>query len=520
MVKGISPDDIKFTQKILENFDLHFSKDFKTDLSDFLHRNYTQFFMDREIVVIMILTAAFAYAICSQSEERYIQYFESINSLGDDDAEEVRMFLNNLVHDVETKNLSMGSMHKVSSSRRVIFGFENKLTEYEVKIQELNSVLVSANRELKRGKEKTESLIKDNDRMKVEIRILTKNLSEMNEKYAEQLKAIVSEKEMTFAREMKDMRRRLEDAEAENSRMKDKIDQVRQKKDVIKQENKSHRKTLSVLSDNYVDKEAYDKKTKEKLELERKLMELENNYAVEISETKSLKDQLEKTKNDKKKIMEEKDKEYERKLNEIRMQYQAEQDNVFNNIKLNKSAMTNNQLDKMAGQKVHDWDRLTNILDNDFNRNNFNNSDFDFKTKDPIQASMENEFIDRVERLQNKFEELKALSSSENDGLREKIKQMSDEIYRLKTSRISESNFVTTRTYSRLRSQNQSGLKKNSDISEEFVSKVVDLEKKVKTLTNENKYLHQSIIKNLGAYKTQTDIFYSVIKSYVGRMER
>lgn len=517
LISGISPDDSAFAQKILESFNSHFLKEFNVNLSDFLHRNFAYYLKDRESVIVMIVTSVFAYAICSQSEERYIQYFEVVNTLNEEDAEEVRMFLNNLVQDVEARNLSIGSLRRVSSSRRVIFGFENKLSEYEVKMNELNMVLTACNRELKRYKEKNETLVRENDKMKKDIHELTDSLSQINEKYEDRIKNIVNEKEAIYTREIKDLRRKLEDAEIENTQLKEKVEVLTSKKKVFKDENRAHRKTLSVISDNYVDKDTYNKKMQEKAELERKLMEMENNYAVEISETKSLKDQLEKTKNEKKIIMEQKDKEYEAKLNEIRKQVQ-EQDNVFNNTKLNKSALTN-MLNYNLSRHGHTWDRLTDMLDNDFTRGNLHNSDFDSK-KDPSQAKLEGEFIDRLEKLQNKFEELKALSSSENEGLKNKIKQMSDEIYKLKSSRISESNFATTRTYSRLKSRDISAMKKNTDISEEFVQKMVDMEKKIKSLTNENKYLHQSIIKNLGAYKTQTGILYTVIANYVGKLDR
>ena len=515
MVAGISPDDPNFAEAVLNSFNTSFIRDFKINLNSFLHRQYSYYLLDRETVIIMIVTAVFGYAICGQSEDRYIQYFELVNSLREDDAEEVRMFLNNLVHDVESRNMTIDSMAKVSSSRRVIFGFENKIGEYEIKINELNAILNASNRELKRYKERNQTLVTENVKLKEEVQILTKDLSVVNEKYTESMNAIISGKEEQHTREIKELERKLEDTKIENAELKEKVEHLKQKKNVFKEENRTHKKTLSVISDNYVDKETYDKKLQEKLELEKKVMELENNYAVEISETKSLKSQLEKTKNEKKRVLEEKDREYEMKLNELRKQQQVQQDNIFHN-KLNKSSVTEDPSNDLAKQRAQGWDRLTDILDNDFGNNYVTNSDFNFKTRNQSNNQMESEFIDRMEKLQTKFEELKALSSSENEGLKLKIKQMNEELLKMKQSKITESNFGTSRTISRLKSRDISSMKKNPEISEEFVQKMVDMEKKVKHLTNENKYLHQSIIKNLGAYKAQTDVLYTVIKNYIG----
>lgn len=494
---------------IFENFNTQFKANFFITADTFLsdHPKYHE--DDRRYVVLLIVSLSLAFTICTQREEDYIRYFEAVGNLSEDHADEVKLFLNVLIKEVENRGMIVDEGQKVSSSRKIIFGFEDKINEYEDKIIELTNGLSAANREVKQLSTANKTLTKRNKELKNEVEHLKVAISKVSDKNTREKEEEFKNREANFKKEIKNLRKKIEDGELEKEALQNKLHKVKLKKRALKEENLSHTKALSDISENYIDKDVHDKQLKEKMKMEQKLLEMENNYVLEISETKSLKSTISKQEREIKQYQK-KDKEYNERLNTLRTQTRNPDSNIFSTNNLIKSNFTNPV--KNRRERNHTLDP-SGLLKDDYS-----GSDFDFDSRPGFRNQPQNinKIHDNIEQLNKKLEQLKVSKNVENRELEKTVKQLMEEIKQLKRKgNQKDSHFVTNKTHSRLKSRDLSAIRKNPEMSDELVQKIIGMEKKIKELKNENTYLHQSIVKNLSGYKYQMDVLYSTIRGYV-----
>ena len=493
--------DNNLFKKIFENFDKAFKSQFNMSTVDFFNDHYKHYLNDRSVLLLMIISLTLAYKISTQKEEDYIDYFQAAAEMESDSGVEVKSFLNAVIQIVEGKNMVKDSQSQVTSSRRIIYGFENQISEYENKIIILTDNLSNTNRELAQHKEVNDKLYKENSILKKRVEELTIQLTQLSDKNKKDLGDKFKTKELTYQKEIKDLKRKLQDLTLEKDQIQTKLIKTKQKKKILKEENLSQNKALSDISDNYIDKEELDRHKKEKDEMQMKLLELENNYVLEVSETKSLKSAIKK-KEVELKMLKQRDKDYLKKINELRdrVDSQAQGNNLMKSNLTNPHLKGRNQLD-LIGDDASDL------------------SDFDLPGRGIKRDKSFDNINFNIEKLNKNLDQLRAAKKIENEELSQTIFQLRDEIKHLKKKinkpKPDDSNFVTNRTTSRLKSRDLSAIRKNPEMSDELVQKIIGMEKKIKTLTNENKYLHQSIFKNLSSYKYQADILFTTLTSYV-----
>ena len=468
---------------------------------DFLSEHYKHYLNDRSVLILMIICLIFAYKISTQKEEDYIDYFQAVADMKSDGGNEVKVFLNELIQEVEAQNMIKENQSQVTSSRRIIFGFENQINEYEGRIIELTDNLSNAKRELAQYKEINDKLYKENSNLKKRVESLTVELTQMSDKSKKNLESKFIAKEMNYQKEIKTLQQKMQELMLEKDQIHNKLIKVKQKKKALKEENMSQNKALSDISENYIDREELAKHRKEKEEYQRKLLALENDYALEVSETKSLKSAIKK-KDKELKDLKQKDKDYHKKINELRerVDSQAQGNLIKSNLTNPVNRGRHAQID-LLGDDVSDL------------------SDYELPGRGLRKDRSFDNVNMNIEKLNRNLDQLRMAKNIENNELSQMVSKLQDEIKHLKkkmsTSRTNESNFVTNRTTSRLKSRDLSAIRKNPEMSDELVQKIIGMEKKIKTLTNENKYLHQSIFKNLSSYKYQADILFTTITSYV-----
>ena len=481
------------------------------NVSEFLDDDYEHYLNDKQAIVLVIISLVLAFAICTQKEEEYIQYFEAVGDMPEDSGDEIKLFLNILIQEVENRNMILDSQLKASSSRKIIFGFEDKINEYEDRIVDLTNKLSFANREVKRLKHSNERLEFENADMKHTIERLSVSLSDLTDRHKKELKNELELQEKAFQKRIKELTRQLGDAELENDRTMAKLEKVRQKKKALKEENLSQNKALSDISENYIDKEQHERNMRERLELQKRYLEMENNYALEVSETKSLKRTLSKQEKELLKYKR-KDKEYKKKIDELRQknsQMTHANTNSNNLIKSNFTTPNRGFSNNNGRYKAYGLD--TNPLNDDYSHSDF---DFDSRASPRKQPNFDH-MNENIEKLKQKMEMFKEKKSSENREHEKIIKQLMEDIKILKKKGSGGESYYDRSRTSRFKSRDISGGGRGKGMSEDLIQKVMGMEKKIKELTSENKYLHQSIVKNLSSYKFQTDILYSTIKSYI-----
>lgn len=459
------------------------------------------------MIVLFLLSLVLAFAICTQKEEDYLQFFEAVGEVPSEAGDEVKVFLNELIQEVENRNMILESQLKTTSSRRIIFGFEDKLNEYETKIAELNNSLGFAKREAKGLKHANERLESENMDLRKNVERLSITLSDLSDRNKEELSEALKSQEAAFHKRMTDVTRRLSEAELEADRLRTKLAGYKQKNKALKEENLSQNRALSDISENYVDKEQHERDRKERQQLQQRVLEMENNYALEVSETRSLKQTLTRKEKELRKF-EKRDKDYRKKIEELRQRNSQQPIPNVDSHNLIKSNLTNPIRNYSNNRKVKAYG-----LDSYPNRDQLSNSDFDSDSRaSPRKRHDFSQMNANIEKLNKNMEVFRVKKNDENEEHERIVERLMDDIKMLKKKNNGgESHYKQSRT-SRFKSQNISG---ERGVGEKMIKKNLELEKKVKELSSENTYLTNSILKNTSSHRSQIEILYSVVSSYI-----
>lgn len=369
---------------------------------------------------------------------------------------------------------------------------DNKIGEYEERISSLKFDLKHMQDQMRERDIKIESLENINSEMGKEIEQLNNVLTQSMEE-----KAIFFEKEMNNQKNKYESR--IKDFRNEILRLKDEL-KTKVKKEKVSKRKKTNSVILEegILINQKLEKKMEEEKTKflkEKHKSQRNLLQMENSYITEKMQKESLEDRIKKLKNQKMQIKNEKDG-MEEKLNKTINHLRKMLSDIQTKTAL-EDKLISPPIEKNPIFEENENDLIN--LNKNFYKTQINNEDL----------------LKKYEKVHIKFEQLQNKFISKKDELEEQIKILNEEILRL---RAVNQSFCSEEKNSLLKSQNQNTLSTltsskiaKTKISQRFLEKMIDLEKKNQILEKENEILNHKDLKDLDFYKMQIDILYSTV---------
>ena len=70
---------------------------------------------DRRFLILLLVSLSLAYTICTQKEDDYIVYFEAVAGLSEEHSNEVKLFLNVLIKEVESRGMIVDEGQKIAT---------------------------------------------------------------------------------------------------------------------------------------------------------------------------------------------------------------------------------------------------------------------------------------------------------------------------------------------------------------------------------------------------------------------
>lgn len=498
------PNSKEFLENLFDNLSYIYRHNLSRGLVEFLKFDYRIYNDDVNSLMIVLVQSVISYIILNQDESNYMKFFEQVTQMESLQADKVTEFLHLALAEVEKANPEVHSKKIISQRRLSLSKFEKKFAEYEEDIVRLKMNLNESRNETDKQKLRNQQLVSENRQLRNELQVLTTALSEATEKVTQKLGLEFKQREEELLKDLEKMQKRFDEQSFELRTHREKLLHIKEKKKKLKEENTSNRERLKSVKQNFVPKDEYERKVQEGLDLERKLMQLENSLIADTSETRSIQMRNQRLKSEKKQLADK----FEKEVSELEMKLEETTSRLdeYERNSDNRSYTTSvNGRDKLKQPKL-DWKAKSGI-------DNFatNLEGSDFSEGNMLKAEMNGKY----ESMLRQFEELKMLSSTENKQLRDKVLEMNSEMQKLKRENRAGSQLLQRSKSIVEQRSTVSDLRKNQEVSGELLNKICDLEKREKQVKIENKYLHESIIRNLAAYKSQLDVLYTVLGSYM-----
>ena len=515
-------------KKLYDEFKLIFKNDYKIALNKLLlcDLNDLEENKDINLKVLGIIQISLTLIIMTRPEDEYINLFHQITEVEklEEDVEDLNNFIKDIIEKIDEPRLNDSlTFHFGSSFVSPQNPLEKKLEQYEKEINNLVNKNKDIEDENKKMRNQIKNLINSNKKLVLE-----------NEEFKMQYMKNTDVRRMSFddkfwklkkAEEEKFniLQKQYKELKINRDYLKNKLEQALEENEEMEEENKSHMETLSTIPGKFVKKKKYDKLLGDFHKMERKFMQMENNYVTEKSQVSFMEKQLKKLKvrYNEKKIEEEN---YKGKISLLRNKFK--QKSIRINTEMNQSSMTQPPLlpgdDKKLSinfQTKLDLSTDLNLEDSDLHSNSFL----------PVTNDSKNnyEMFRVLETMQATIDNLKSQTNTQNKGLDIKFKNMKKEIEDLKSknkniknenqSLLKSRNDISMYSRDSRMSRNSRYSRKNSDISEDFVDRAVMDEKKIKKLRENYKKLNKEFIESRDFYSHQSSLLYSIILQFLSK---
>lgn len=513
-------------KKLIEEFKEILKVEHKIELSNLLLCKISEIEEAKEIdiKILSIIQICLSLIIMTRPEDEYINLFHLIGEVEklEEDVEDLNNFIRDIIEKIDEPHLNDSlTFHFGSSFVAPMDPLVKKLEQYEKEIERLGGKYEMVVEENKRIKNQVKNLINSN-----------KELRDENEEFKIKYMENTDMKRMSFDNKFWNLKKEEEEKyntlqkqykelKMNRNLLKNKLAEALEEKEEMEEENKSHIETLSTIPGKFVKKQKYDKLSENFFKMERKFMQMENNYITEKSQVNFMEKQLKKLKSkyDEKKLEEES---YKGKISDLRKKFK-QRSKKTNDLNLKQSIMTQPPLltpedqNKITFQTKIDLSTDLNLEDSDLHSNSFL----------PITTTNSNnyEMYKVLETMQATIDNLKSQTNSQNKGLDLKFKNMKREIEDLKNKNKNYKN----ENQSLLKSRNDTSMysrdsrmsrlskysRKNSGISEEYVDKAVKDENKIKKLRESYKLLNKEFIESRDFYSHQSSLLYSIILKFL-----
>lgn len=366
----------------------------------------------------------------------------------------------------------------------------NKIGEYEDRISQMKFDLKHIKEKNIEKDLKIQNLENINMEMGKEMEQLSNVLTQSMEE-----KVVYFENEMKFQKSKYE--KKIKDFQNEILKLKDNL------KIKVKNERIVNRKRedSDILQEGLLISQKFEKKIKEekskflkeKHNSQRNLLKMENSYITEKMQKDSLEERLKNLKKEKKQIQKNKN-EMEVKLNKTISHLRKMLSDVQSKIALEEKIMS----PPIEKNPIFEENELEN-LDKNF-----------YKVQSNNEILLKN-----YEKLHLKYDQLQNKFIIKKEELEEQIKLLNEEVLRLRKQNQSfcfeeKSNYLKSQNEITLSTLTPSKIGKTK-ISQKFLEKMLELEKKNLILEKENDILNKKDLKDLDFYKMQIEILYSTI---------
>ena len=503
--------------KLWEAFELVFDFNVKSKLSGYLLCDLAKLkkSKNRLLNIIALIEIIIVYIISTQHEEEFLSLFEIVGGLNSVHSDLVKDFFMEIIGVVNKPNLQESLIEQPIANNASIQEFEGKLNEYEVTITNLQTQLSESKKNNDKKNKMIEELKNQNTLLENELQKQEILLNSMNKDTTNELEEQIESLTANYNKRIQNINNKLTASNSYKDMLERQLKQLIEENKKIEKETSIKIKSLRTLPVSHVSKEVYESLRNEKNELERRLMDLENSFATELSDKDHLKDQINKLKRELESRLTEQKKTFDGVISDLNDKL------VDKQKKLETALSQRTNIQSSTLQKSAKYDEYdTSNTDQAFLMSTFKfqNSEFnanDLNNKPPCITN--SEVIERFDVLQRKFEEMRLNSKKENEELKIKIKSLTEELMSAKSKNNSlhtnRSNAYTSMRDLGSREMNKS--KKKSLISEELVDKMMGIEKENRKLKFTNSMLQEKLIKNTGRFNEQLDILQSVVSAYV-----
>jgi len=441
-----------------------------------------------------------------------------INSISnEEEANTVKEFVDELIHLLNKPNLQ-DSFAEHTHRSSTLTEFRQRFKIYEDQISLLTTEVSEKQSKLKEASQKVEGLTSENSELKKEVNRLNVYLTEIKDEQTLMLREKEQNLKKTFDSQKRDLNVILEGLQKQVAELKDQNSEYLQAIAQLTLKVKDCEDTINTIPNTYVLKAKYEELNQEKSKLEKKVLELENTIYAQTSENESLRAQTATLRNN-----------LERAMFEKEHRYKSEIDDLTDQLKKKCKTLEEYEVDKkdingkgLRRQSSSKFDEFYN--DNMKFSYRFLNIDESAFTKDlnnhTQDTQLNQNLLEKFEYLQQMFEKHRIESTKENSTLNNRIKELTYEINKLKTQNkmIAEEKLSLQKSVREFNSREISVVKKNPEMSGEFVEKLVRVDQQNKTLRVENKLLKEKVLKMTTTHGQETDLLYSAVYSHFLKM--
>jgi hypothetical protein len=420
-----------------------------------------------------------------------------VMTMDDEETTELlKAFINELLAIVDRTSIRRSSLSEseLGSNQK---DFTHKFKEYEGQITKLSDALNDQTKKTEYLEEKCDGYFNENSRLKDEIARITIFLSESKDEYFQQVREKEIQLKSRFESEREELENLINSLKLQKNELMDSIMDVKSQLELSQIKIKEQAQVISKVGDEYIKKDQYEALLREKNQIDKKVLQLENSVITESSQRETYKNQLS--------ILRQNIEESHKEQTNLRAEIDELHLKLKHQIVITKETIEKSEL--RAGQDQMNFSyKFPQVEESQLNS-------LAFGIHKPDQNQ---ELMIKFEQLQNKFEEHRLQSQKETETLKKQNRDLQNELFKSKSQNmmISEERNIIQKSIRDIGSKDFSSIKKSADISDELIEKIVRMEQLNKKLKNELKVMNHFISRGTEANYQQLCLIYTAAIAY------